>query len=458
MRAGEKEKHVTKSLSASNVTVSNSGHRRNYAQFAAIAGSSSIPREIHATAAPADRAGCGLTTRSLPILSRLIHPIDVVKFQQEHWDERPLVVHRGDRGYFSDLLTLDDMDRILSLSNPGESNILLVNKTRAVPVAEMVKSTGRNSDVNMLEELYGRYRSGWTVVVRAIQWRWEPLRQLTTALGGEMGAGVSANLYLTPAGSQGFTAHYDTHDVFLAQIYGTKHWRLAMNPYRLPLPKQGYQESQPEPDPELECNLSAGDILYMPRGTIHWATSQETASLHITLGVRPVIYAEAVLDAMFKLFNADVRFRKALPLGFADDEDGTGEATARFTELISELQENLSPRDIVEESAKRTASANPPSLRHHLTDLEELTDIHTGTLVRRRPDQQWHVSKAGDSVSLQFHNKSIRLPAYMEGEIRYMTVGTSDSFTAADVPGDLDEPGRLLLIQILLREGFLTRG
>ena len=46
------------------------------------------------------------------------------------------------------------------------------------------------------------------------------------------------NVYLTPPSSQGFTAHYDAHDVFILQIAGSKHWRLYDAPLRLPMESQ----------------------------------------------------------------------------------------------------------------------------------------------------------------------------------------------------------------------------
>jgi ribosomal protein L16 Arg81 hydroxylase len=450
---------MAKSISASDVTVSHqAGYRdeRIQAESATPTGSAGICEEIQARKGSADRSGDARTIQPLPVLARLVHPIDVAEFQRDHWNERPLVVHRGDRNYFSDLLTLDDMDQILSLSDVNDDNVRLANNSRTFSVKQLVSASSLNANSNLLEQLYARYRSGWTVQVKAIEWRWEPLRHFTTALGAEIGARVRANLYLTPAASQAFPAHYDTHDVFIVQVHGSKHWRLATNPYRLPLPDQGYGAVRVEPEPEQEFDLSAGDVLYMPRGTIHWATSQETASLHITVSVHPVLYAQALQSAIGKIFNSGMRFREALPLGFAADEDGRREAAAQIAELLSVLGERLSPRDILEESAKHAASASLPTLRHHLTDLEELDGVRIDTPVRRRPGQQWLVSTTGDAVNVHFHNKSIRLPAHLGAEIRFIT--ESDGFAASDIPGALDESGRLFLITTFLREGFLTLG
>jgi len=37
---------------------------------------------------------------------------------------------------------------------------------------------------------------------------------------------VGANVYLTPAGTQGFAPHFDDVEVFMLQLEGKKRWRL----------------------------------------------------------------------------------------------------------------------------------------------------------------------------------------------------------------------------------------
>lgn len=36
-------------------------------------------------------------------------------------------------------------------------------------------------------------------------------------------------------------------------------------------------------DPVMEVELSVGDVLYLPRGTIHQATTQDEDSTHLTI-------------------------------------------------------------------------------------------------------------------------------------------------------------------------------
>ena len=405
---------------------------------------------------PANRAEAAPSARPLPALSWLIQPVDLATFQRDYWERRPLVVHRRDPGYYAELMTLDDIDQIMSLSNVASDNLRVVVSGKETPVSELVSSQVRNGTTNMLEEVYQRYRTGSTLVLNALELRWEPLQRLSRSLGSQMNCRLQMNIYLTPAGAQGFAPHYDTHDVFVAQVYGTKRWRLAMAPYALPLRSQPYDKAQPEPTPEQEFDLRAGDIAYLPRGTLHWATSNEKASAHVTVGVHPVLYSQTLTDCMRTMFTEDVRFRKALPVRFALDKTPRREALEAFAELAAVLRERLTPELMVAESVKRATSISMPALRHHLTDLEGLAELSSGTRLRRRPDLVWTLTVTGDAVRLDFHNKTVQLPAHVAGELRYITESNSEGLTADDIPGDLDQLSRMVLVQTLLREGFLT--
>ena len=81
-------------------------------------------------------------------------------------------------------------------------------------------------------------RSGATIVLQALHHTWLPLARFCRELEAELGAGVQANSYYTPRRSQGFAVHHDTHDVFVLQVAGEKHWRVYDPLLELPLKNQ----------------------------------------------------------------------------------------------------------------------------------------------------------------------------------------------------------------------------
>lgn len=96
-----------------------------------------------------------------------------------------------------------------------------------------------------------------------------------------LAASVSGN-----ALSQGFAPHFDDVDVYVLQVEGRKRWRVCA-----PLPGHALPRysSRDFVDAEigtcmLDVVLEPGDLLYLPRGTIHQAASLPAAhSLHLTV-------------------------------------------------------------------------------------------------------------------------------------------------------------------------------
>jgi hypothetical protein len=68
------------------------------------------------------------------------------------------------------------------------------------------------------------------------------------------------------------------------------------------------------------------------------------------------------------------------------------------------------------------------------------------------------VTVADDVVGLDFHNKTVQFPAHVTDEVTYVAASNGAGVTGTAIPGGLDEPGRVVLIQTLIREGFLTVG
>lgn len=396
-----------------------------------------------------------IASRSPFGVEKLIHPITLQAFAQDHWERQPLLVTRGEPTYYRDLLTLDDMDRILSTSSLRSSDLRVVADSEGTPVASLLsRETG--GPANGLEALYARYREGATINLTFLHERWEPLKMLCQDLTVELSGKLQTNVYLTPAGNaQGLKPHYDTHDVFVLQVYGSKHWCLYDSPNRLPLKHRTYRPASDGPGPPVrEFDLRAGDLLYLPRGTVHAATSKETASCHLTIGFHPVLWADLLRSAVDEVFDQDVAFREGLPLGFASRDDNQDELLARATALLDVLRDRLRPPALVAQARQLAWAGRQPALQGHLLDLESLPGLTQETWVSHRPGLVWAWRDDGDQVGLEFHSKVVRLPASVRDELEYVTA--TKTFTPADLPGELDEASRLVLVRTLVREGFLT--
>lgn len=157
-------------------------------------------------------------------------------------------------------------------------------------------------------------RGGASIVLSGIRDYSPRLWELALDLERRFRCPVSVNAYYTPPGNQAFRIHYDPYDVFILQIGGKKLWRLfgLRKPSPL-LEEKGDFDAAPEV-PEEEILLEEDQVLYVPRG--HWhaaSTSPESGSFHLTVGVRSFTYHDLVRSLVQKLKATDLA-REALPV------------------------------------------------------------------------------------------------------------------------------------------------
>lgn len=400
----------------------------------------------------------GAETRPSFGLADLIEPIGVAEFLADYWERRHLVVGRGRRDYFDGVLTLADMDHLLATSKVRSSDLRTVSNGVETSVTDLVSADAGNLAI-AVEALYERYRKGATINLLFLQEQWPPLARLCQSLAVQLDAAFHANVYLTPTASQGLGAHYDTHDVFVLQVHGSKHWRLYGSPVRLPLASQPHTGSDEPGEPVAEFDLLPGDLLYLPRGTVHQAVSNDQASLHVTVGVQPVVWADLVVREVQRLVRGDERFRSSLPPGFVSDPDRRADAVRRVGELLAVLATDTDPERVVAEGERQALLGRKPDLQGHLLDLEVARDVELDTKLVRRTPMPARLDPVDGHLELEFHGKRLRFPGHVEPQLRFIeeTDGAAaGGFTGRDLPGSLDGDGRTVLLRTLLREGYLT--
>ena len=388
-------------------------------------------------------------------LCRMISPIEPGRFKRRYWEKQPFIVRRGKPDYYHDLLTLTDVDRILSASSIRAPQVRLVREGKEIPL-ERLAADWLLGPARVLEALYAEYRGGATIVLQFLHERWKPLSALCRTLAREFSASFQVNAYLTPANERGLYTHFDTHDVFVLQVHGSKHWRLyKQDPIVLPLPDQPYDsKTMKAGDIREEFDLCSGDFLYVPRGCMHDAVSLNGTSLHLTVGVTTITWAALIVRALEDAIERDARLRQSLPLGFAQNKRLRKSAEARLTTVLEEVVSQIEPASVIEDAVHEGLIAPRPELEGHLLDLESLPRLDLNTKVRRRPSIHWKLETDGDQIGLSFHGKKLSLPAARQRDLKFMFEAAE--FSAGELPGELDEIGKLSLVQGLIREGFLS--
>ena len=277
-------------------------------------------------------------------------------------------------------------------------------------------------------------------------------RQLELGLGHPM----QANAYLTPAGAAGLAPHHDTHDVFVLQVAGAKHWTVRAPVVDTPLPRHVSDHDAAAGQPVLfEADMHPGDVLYLPRGFVHSAAAQQGVSLHLTIGV----LATTVHDVVRLLVDRagdEVAFRRSLTPGWPDDPDA---ATAAVKSAVADLVDWLGTVDageVAEALADRFVSNRTPLLDGQLLEVagpRRHRRRHGGP--SGRAGESWPRCAPGDPdrLRLVLGDRVVVLPAAVEPAVRRMLDGAAHR--VGDLADMLDPPSRLVLVRRLVREGAL---
>jgi hypothetical protein len=287
------------------------------------------------------------------------------------------------------------------------------------------------------------WEAGATIVLQALHLNWRPVAAFCRDLERALGQPVQTNAYYTPRGSQGFAVHHDTHDVFVLQVAGEKRWLVYEPLLELPLKQQRYGKELGKPGtPTHELTLRAGDTLYLPRGWLHEAETSDTDSLHLTVGVNPYTWMDAFKGALEDCAE-ELGFRRAVPV------DGIG-----AEDLVERLRERLDPDDVARRMRRRFVWTRRPVPDGGLSQLRALARLEQETPVERRATVIADVEADDEGAVLVFEGKEVRFPAFVRPDLEFC-VQAEEPFRPADLPGDLDGEGRLVLVRRLVREGLL---
>jgi ribosomal protein L16 Arg81 hydroxylase len=204
-------------------------------------------------------------------LAHLLSPVRFSEFKRRYWTSQPLFLRRSS-GYYDSLITLKDLEAILNGSLLRFPSIRLVKRGNWVaPQSYTYDVSSRDVHFRQIidaEKVLQQFNRGTTLVFQALHLHSSRIGIFCQSIQEKIGFGASANAYITPPGARGFARHADSHEVFVLQIAGSKRWN-----YQMP------------GDSARDIEVSEGDLLYLPMGVKHHASTDITISVHLTVGV-----------------------------------------------------------------------------------------------------------------------------------------------------------------------------
>ncbi|MGC4791688.1 cupin domain-containing protein [Micromonospora sp. DT178] len=392
--------------------------------------------------------------------------VEPAKFAAAHWGHTPLLSRADElpnRDGFTDLLSPADADELLSRRGLRTPFLRIAKDGQLVPAARFTGGGGAGAEIadQVLDErVLELYAGGATLVLQGLHRTWPALTDFTRELGAAVGQPLQVNAYLTPAGSQGFATHYDTHDVFVLQVDGRKHWRIHPPVLPDPLEKQPWGGRADEVaatadgPAALDVVLAPGDALYLPRGWLHSAQAQESSSLHLTVGVR-ALTRYAMVEELLALAAEDQRLRATLPFGTdVADPDAIEPELTETVEALRDWLLRADPAAVAARLRQRAWPAARPAPIRPLAQAAALAALDADTRLAPRPGLRWRLTPRGDQVALVLFDRTITLPASCAPAVRALL--GAGSVRVGDLPGLDDDADRLTLARRLLREAVLV--
>nr|WP_296073359.1 cupin domain-containing protein [uncultured Actinoplanes sp.] len=404
-----------------------------------------------------------MTTSSA--LSR-VTAVEPAKFAAAHWGRAPLLSRAGELAGpagFTDLLSPDAVDELLSRRGLRTPFLRVAQNGSVLPASRFTGGGGAGAEIGdqvIDDQVMRLYAEGATLVLQGLHRIWPPLIDYARRLGTELRRPVQVNAYLTPPASQGFSTHYDTHDVFVLQVDGTKRWRIHEPVLADPLEKQAWGgradevSATAQGEPALDVVLSPGDALYLPRGWLHSAEALGSRSLHLTFGVR-ALTRYALVEELLGLAMDDQRLRATLPYGV--DVSDPEAIEPELTETIEALRDwlgTVSPAEVADRLLARDWPSARPAPVSPLAQLDFAAGLGPDDVVTVREGLRWRLCEDGpDRVVLRLVGRTLSFPASCEPALRLALGGAP--CRVGDLPLD-DDADRLVLARRLLNESLVV--
>ena len=407
---------------------------------------------------PADRPAPG----GVPALTRIL-ATDAETFAAKHWGQEPLLVRGADPDGFRDLLDLDGVDELLSCRGLRTPFIRLARRGTVVDSAAFTGGGGVGAEIGDQvrdDRVTALFAEGTTVVLQALHRTWPAVLDLAGELTTELGHPVQANAYITPPSSQGFSAHYDVHDVFVLQLAGRKHWKIHAPVHADPLRTQPWNDHATavaararDDAPVIDTVLEPGDAMYLPRGWLHSAVALGEVSAHLTVGIH-VVTRFALVEALCALVAGDPRLRATLPLGIdVADPSALAEHLGEVRSALAEALDRVPDEAVARHVRRRVWTGARPEPVGPVALASFAEGLAAGDQVRLRGGLRHRLVHDGDRLVLELPDRTVGLPGETAPALRALLEPGPSAVGA--LPG-LDAADQVVLVRRLLREGVLV--
>lgn len=377
----------------------------------------------------------------------LIYPIKKSDFFSNYFEKKYLHIQRfDDPAYYDDILNLEDIDEFLQRDDLINTDYATVKEGKKTLHPHKLK-INKFYITNLPILLNAFTKEKETIILNHLYKHVEKLGRFIRSLNKEYPLGFGANVYITPPNSQGFDVHYDGHDVYILQLFGQKEWTVYEPVVELPddtikIPKAIIDKEKIT----AELTVSAGDLLFLPRGVPHYAKTNDLPSVHITIGAYQPNRGQELANTLMTETLKDIFFRKSV---FHLSEEELVNYSKEFKEKLHLIIDELSVKEALEElifskSRFLVGHTNRRSLSDILKNGE--IEISRDSRFEKRKYTKVKTINKGKFLLVIINNKQHSYPIFLKPIFDFIL--KSEPFTVQDIQKELktSEKGAIQLL------------
>jgi bifunctional lysine-specific demethylase and histidyl-hydroxylase NO66 len=284
----------------------------------------------------------------LDLLPALLGPLDLATFFERYYEREPVHV-RAPVAPASPLLTHEALRGAL-LAQPAPPEGLMAFPEHLDPdlgIAALL------ADPALLDAYVD---AGHPLVWNRARGVSPAVDELAAALSEAFGAQVWPNVYATGEAGTPFEMHFDCHEVLAVHCEGEKTWQISAVRVDRPLDAAEMElavaaalcarREEACAHPLLEIAVAPGDVVYIPRGQFHNASTPRGRSLHVTFGIRQLAGFD-VVKLLATTALGEPLFREYFPAAAADPSGAR--ARALLEEILGRIRDLAGSEELADD-------------------------------------------------------------------------------------------------------------
>lgn len=223
-----------------------------------------------------------------------LNPFSEELFRSNYFEKNVLTIQRNESLHFNSFVDPSHIDELVTSVRIPPTNLNLAQGDTPLPLESYCIGGAYVEKARVL----ALHQEGATIILRSVE-QWSlGLNRLKIIAEKFFDCECQINVYITPPNQKSTPPHWDTHDLIIMQIAGSKVWRLFEGERTLPLSDERFRIGNDYVSNEhKDVVLNSGDTLYLPRGVIHEPVAQ-TYSIHVSIGIHTVRWHDVLRVAL----------------------------------------------------------------------------------------------------------------------------------------------------------------